>query len=454
MRSLLSPFVVLALTTAMPSQSGPEPATGRARVLFVTQSSGFAHAVVKRVEAGKRALAERMLVEAAGDHFVVECTQDASELTRERLAEFACVVFYTTGELPIPEPAALIGYVESGGGFVGVHSATDTFYEFPDYGRMIGGYFDGHPWNQEVNLIAEVPGHPVTAHLGGSLRIADEIYQHRDWSRDGLQVLLRVDPESVDISKGKRSDGDYAALWCKPFGKGRVLYNALGHRHEVWANPAFLRSMVAGIRWAMGGEKRFAARPEEAVTLFDGGAADAFEMEDGEACQWKVVDGALEVEPGTGSVVTKDAWQDFVLHVGFQVPDEPGLEHGQRKGNSGVYLQQRYEVQILDSFGLEPEVHGCGAIYGQRTPDVNATRPPGEWQDYWIAFRAARFDADGQKTENARVTVVHNGVIVHDGVELTGKTGAGQPEGPETLSLLLQDHGNRVRFRDIWLLPR
>jgi hypothetical protein len=232
-----------------------------------------------------------------------------------------------------------------------------------------------------------------------------------------------------------------------------VLYNALGHRHEVWADPRFLRSMVAGIRWAMGGAERFAERPRGAVALFDGSSADAFVHQDGQPCRWKIVDGALEIVPGTGSVVTKDAWRDFVLHVGFLVPDQPDRDPGQSKGNSGVYLQRRYEVQILDSHGQEAAADGCGGLYRQRAPDVNASRPAGEWQDYWIAFRAARFDGDGEKTANARITVVHNGVIVHDGVELTGKTGAGAAEGADVLPLLLQDHGAPVRFRDVWLLP-
>lgn len=442
MRSLL-----LSLAFASPAllaQDDPAPAvaSGRARVLFVTQSSGFVHPVVKRVEAGKRALAERELIDAAKDHFVVECTQDVSTLTRDRLERFACVVFYTTGALPMPKPVELVEWVKAGGGFVGVHSATDTFYDVPEYGRMIGGYFDGHPWHEAVDVVVEQPRHPITAHLGERFSITDEIYQFKDWSRDGREVLMRLDGDSVEIGKGKREDGDYALAWCSEHGKGRVFYNALGHRHEVWADARFLRAMVAGIRWAMGGEERFAKRPVGAVALFDGSSTAAFEHPGGKACTWRVAGEALEVVPGTGSIITKDAWRDFVLHVGFMVPEEDAED-----GNSGVYLQRRYEVQILAR-------KGCGSIYRQRAPDVDASRPPGAWQDYWIAFRSARFDEAGIKQENARITVVHNGIIVHDDVELTGKTGAGEAEGASLLPLLLQDHGARVRFRNVWLLPR
>jgi type 1 glutamine amidotransferase len=457
MRSALlaAGFLTLALspTQAQDAAGSPAPATGKARVLFVTHSAGFVHPVVRRVEKGKRALAEKTLTEIAGDHFEVECTQDASELTAERLAQFACVVFYTTGKLPIPEPQALIDYVRAGGGFVGVHSATDTFYEFAPYGEMIGGYFDGHPWHQEVELVVENEKHPITAHLGDRFRITDEIYQHRSWSRDGKNVLLHLDGSLADLGRGKREDRDYGLAWCNEFGEGRVFYNALGHRHEVWADPRFQRMMISGIRWAMGGETSFAARPAGAIALFDGENTDNLVGKDGSACGWKVVDGALEIVPGKGSVVSRGAWQDFVLHVGFQVVAEPDREPGLR-GNSGVYLQQRYELQILDSSEGDARIDGCGAIYRQRPADVNAARPAGAWQDYWIAFQGARFDDAGEKTANARISVVHNGILTHDDVELTAKTGAGQPEGPEALPLLLQDHGSVARFRDVWVLPR
>jgi hypothetical protein len=211
--------------------------------------------------------------------------------------------------------------------------------------------------------------------------------------------------------------------------------------------------MISGIRWAMGGEQTFAKRPDGAIALFDGENTDNLVGKDGSACGWKVADGALEIVPGTGSVVSRGAWQDFVLHVGFQVLAEPDREPGLR-GNSGVYLQQRYEIQILDSSEGAPRIDGCGALYRQRPADVNAARPAGQWQDYWIAFQGARFDDAGQKTANARISVVHNGILTHDGVELTAKTGAGQAEGPEALPLLLQDHGSVARFRDVWILPR
>lgn len=149
---------------------------------------------------------------------------------------------------------------------------------------------------------------------------------------------------------------------------------------------------------------------------------------------------------------TKDAFRDFSLHLEFRTPFEPGLTQ-QKRGNSGVYLQKRYELQVLDSFGLEGEHDECGGIYKQRRPDVNMAFPPLAWQTYDIDFRAARFEGDTRVTP-ARMTVRHNGTLIHDDVELTGPTGLGAPETPAPGPIFLQDHGNPVRYRNVWLVPR
>ena len=174
--------------------------------------------------------------------------------------------------------------------------------------------------------------------------------------------------------------------------------------------------------------------------------------EPGSKIRWSFRHGALEVEPGTGSIVTRRAFGDCQLHVEFSV-DNNGKQ-GQENGNSGVYLQRRYEVQILNSCGQEPADNICGAIYGVKPADFNMARPAGQWQTYDIDFRAPRWDADGNKTENARMTVYHNGTRIHDNVEIPSNTGAGDPEGADDAPLLLQDHGNRVRFRNIWIAPK
>ena len=170
------------------------------------------------------------------------------------------------------------------------------------------------------------------------------------------------------------------------------------------------------------------------------------------AIRWGFDKGVLRVAPHTGSVETRRRYSDFRLHVEFNV-NSGGP--GQDNGNSGIYIQRRYEVQILNSFGM-PELrkNECGALYRFKAPDANACRPAGRWQTYDIEFREARWSADGKKIKNARITVYQNGIRIHGNVAVPNRTGAGEPEGPTPGPILLQDHGNPVRFRNIWILPR
>jgi len=184
-----------------------------------------------------------------------------------------------------------------------------------------------------------------------------------------------------------------------------------------------------------------AAPPAGAVVLFDGAVSALAEG---------------ELDPRgflAAGATTRDAFDGFLLHVEFRTPFMPEAS-GQWRGNSGVYLQGRYELQVLDSFGRGPELDGCGAIYGARAPDRDMTFPPLSWQTYDVEFRPARFDASGARTAPAVVTLRHNGVVVHDGVALTGPTPRGDPEGPAPGPLRLQDHWNPVVYRNLWLLPR
>jgi len=430
-------------------------ASAQAKVLFLTHSAGFRHGVVNR-HGNELSTAERALQAAARGQFEVVATDDCGAITASNLENFSAVVFYTTGELPISSENrdALLDFVNTGGGFVGVHSATDTFYRWPEYGELIGGYFDGHPWHQKVRIKVEDPSHPAMARLGRSFEIMDEIYQFKSFSRDRVHVLMSLDTGSVDAGRGKRGDGDYALAWSRSYGNGRVFYTALGHRPEVWADPRFRRHLVAGIRWAMNGERVLARPPKGATVLFDGTNTDMWTRVDGKPVRWKVVDGALEVTPRGGSIITKQSFEDFRMHIEFRTSNHPPEVKGQKRGNSGVYIQRRYEVQILDSHSDKvPLKNGCGAIYRRKAADVNVCRPAGVWQSYDITFRAPRWSDDGKKTANARITVIQNGVVIHDDYEIPGKTGAGQKEGPAPGPILLQDHGNPVRFRNVWMVP-
>jgi hypothetical protein len=183
--------------------------------------------------------------------------------------------------------------------------------------------------------------------------------------------------------------------------------------------------------------------PEGAVVLFDGSSADAFEG--GQATD----DGLL-----MNGATSKHNFQDCLVHVEFRTPYQPE-DRGQGRGNSGCYLQGRYEVQILDSFGLEGQDNECGGIYRIAKPKINMCFPPLTWQTYDIEYTAAKFAADGKKTAAAKLTVKHNGILIHEGVALPhATTAAPVAEGPEPGPLYLQDHGNPVRYRNVWVVER
>jgi hypothetical protein len=198
--------------------------------------------------------------------------------------------------------------------------------------------------------------------------------------------------------------------------------------------------------------------PDDATLLLDGGnpGLDHWESGDGGPAGWTVDDDAVVVEPGTGDVRTREPIGDCQLHVEWAAPDEDDGE-GQATGNSGVFLADRYEIQVLDNHENPTYADGyAGGVYGQHPPAVNACRPPGEWQSYDIVWHGPRFDGD-DLTRPATVTVLHNGVLVQDAVELIGPTTHQdvepyEPHEPEQ-PLRLQDHGDRVRFRNVWYRP-
>ena len=183
-----------------------------------------------------------------------------------------------------------------------------------------------------------------------------------------------------------------------------------------------------------------------AVSLFDGDNLDNWTTRDGQPAGWTVEDQVMHVVPGTGDIQSKERFADFYLHLEFRCPDMPEAT-GQAKGNSGVFLQGRYEIQVLDSYGLNmPGMGDCGAVYNQFAPLTNACKPPLDWQTYDVFFRAPRAGAPGP-----RLTVLQNGQVIHNNVELPGVTGAAIDEdlaapGP----LLLQDHNDLVCYRNIW----
>ena len=195
--------------------------------------------------------------------------------------------------------------------------------------------------------------------------------------------------------------------------------------------------------------------PSDAKVLFAGTDTDAWETGDGRPIDWKVVDGALVVTPGSGDIRTREAFGDVQLHLEFRTLAPPTGE-GQGASNSGVFLMEHYELQVLDSYRNTTYVNGQAAsVYKQYAPQVNASRPPGEWQSYDVLFLAPRFATDGRVLAPARMTVLHNGVLVQHDVALRGATVyQGQPKyeaHAARLPLRLQDHGDPVAFRNLWI---
>jgi uncharacterized protein len=237
--------------TANPARlSAALAAAAPARILYFTLSAGYRHEVIP---------VSREIMRSIGGSagFDIAASEDVSVFTVENLRRYAAVMFFTTGELPMndAQKAALTGFVRAGGGFLGVHSATDTFYMWPEYGKLIGGWFNEHPWHQKVRIKVADPADPLVAFLGPSIDIDDEIYQIRDFDDRGSHVLLRLDPASVDLARPEVHPQPYGwpLAWTRPYGAGRVFYTALGHEEAVWRDARFQRLMRNAVLWVMAG---------------------------------------------------------------------------------------------------------------------------------------------------------------------------------------------------------
>ncbi len=220
---------------------------------------------------------------------------------------------------------------------------------------------------------------------------------------------------------------------------------------------AFLLGCGPSYRWDVHDMDRpqpAVVNPGDAIVLFDGNDLSQWLSDKGAPAQWKVADGYMEVN-GTGSILTKQAFGDCQLHIEWASPSEISGS-GQGRGNSGIFLMNTYELQVLDSYDNKTYPDGqTGAIYGQYPPLVNASRAPGQWQSYDIIFHRPVFSENGKLKTPARITVLHNGILIQDNTEILGATShkkrAAYKPHPDKLPLALQDHGNPVRFRNIWI---
>jgi hypothetical protein len=229
-------------------------------VLFFANPMGSDNDVIRRPNPDVLSVAERYFLEITKGVFEVTVTQEGAEVSREKLAGYKAVVFFTAINPPGVDKEGLIEWVKNGGAFVGIHSTANTYQNFPQFGEMLGAYYDRRPWRTKENPQTKVRikvqdrNHPATEHLGDSFEIADDIYQFKNFNRSTLQLLLSLDAASLDLTNAKmnQQDSDLPVSWAKSHGKGRVFYTALGDWEPTWKNPKYQTHLIKGIQWAMG----------------------------------------------------------------------------------------------------------------------------------------------------------------------------------------------------------
>ena len=258
-RLVLSGLLLLTAFATFGHMNYATAKDGPVRVLFVTQSAGFRHGSVTRKE-GNLSVSERVMTElgVSSNEFRVDCTQDvAKDFTKERLEHYDIVMFYTTGKLPITQENLDYFFNDwlkkKGHGFIGTHSAADTFKDYEPYWDMIGGSFNGHPWGSgsTVTITNHEPDHPIVKAWGKEVTLKDEIYQFKNWQPEKVRVLMSLNMEKTSLKKPYH----IPICWCKSYGEGKVFHMSLGHREDIWTNETYQQSILGGIRWIVGEEK-------------------------------------------------------------------------------------------------------------------------------------------------------------------------------------------------------
>ena len=258
-RFLWAPSILASLFLALPFltvvKAEEAKSTKPTRILMVTQSVGFRHGSVTRKDQ-QLSPAERAITELgiSSGTFRVTCTQDcAKDFTRENLQNFDIVFFYTTGKLPIKKED--LDYFfndwlkQKGHGFIGAHSAADTFKDYEPYWDMIGGTFDGHPWGSgsTVTISVHDQNHPASKPWGSEVTLKDEIYKFKNWQPKKVRVLMSLNMEKTELKKPYH----VPILWVKNYGQGRVMHMSLGHREDIWTNPTYMESILGGVKWIL-----------------------------------------------------------------------------------------------------------------------------------------------------------------------------------------------------------
>ncbi|MGX1545950.1 ThuA domain-containing protein, partial [Streptomyces adustus] len=422
----LGAALLLGCMTA-PAQS--DPAHGAKRVLVFSKTAGFRHdSIPQGIEAVQQ------LGRANG--FTVDTTEDAAAFTGKNLSRYDAVVFMsTTGDvLDAAQQDAFEGYVRHGGGYVGVHSAADTEYDWAFYGGLAGAYFQNHPAIQPATVNVEDRAHASTSHLGRTWERTDEWYNYRSNPREHAHVLASLDETSYT---GGTMEGDHPIAWCQDYQGGRAFYTGGGHTKESYADPAFRQHLLGGIRWAIG-DVQADCRPETGYRpLFDGASLDGWRQA-GPGGFTRSDDGTLTSTGGLGLLwYTPTSFGSYSLKLDWKAAGDD---------NSGVFVgfppsddpwsavDNGYEIQI-DATDVPEKT--TGSVYGFRSADVKkrdrALNPPGEWNTYEI------------RVQGERLRVWLNGVKIND------FTNTDPARSLRDGHIGIQNHGagDDVSFRDI-----
>lgn len=421
--------------------SGPAASKGadETRVLVFSKTAGFRHDSIPEGIAAVRELG------AAGG-FTVDATEDAGAFTTGNLARYDAVVFLsTTGDvLDAAQQGAFERYIKRGGGYVGIHAAADTEYDWAFYGGLAGAYFQSHPAIQPATVDVEDRAHPATSGLASTWNRTDEWYNYRSNPREHAHVLASLDESSYT---GGTMSGDHPIAWCQEYRGGRAFYTGGGHTKESYADPAFRQHLLGGIEYAVG-DAQADCRPENGYRpLFDGTAESlsawrqagpgSFSLsEDGTLTSsgglgmlWYAGSGSgSEPSPGFGSYSLKLDWQvagddNSGVFVGFPASDDPWSA-----------VNNGYEIQID---ATDAPDRTTGAVYSFQSADIKkrdrALNPPGEWNTYEI------------RVEGERLRVWLNGVKIND------FTNTDPVRSLRDGHIGLQNHGadDQVSFRDV-----
>ncbi|MGW2285362.1 ThuA domain-containing protein [Streptomyces phaeochromogenes] len=410
-----------------------KPSKGE-RVLVFSKTAGFRHDSIPEGVAAVKSL-------GAANGFRVDATEDAGAFSSRNLSRYDAVVFLsTTGDvLNGAQQRAFEGYIKRGGGYVGIHAAADTEYDWEFYGGLAGAYFQSHPAIQPARIEVEDRAHPATSHLGESWNRTDEWYNYRSNPRDRAHILASLDESSYS---GGTMSGDHPIAWCQEYRGGRAFYTGSGHTKESYADPAFRQHLLGGIRWAVGAAEAD-CRPEKGYSpLFDGTAESLADWKQAGPGSFSLSDdGTLTSSGGLGMLWYADrGLGSYSLKLDWKMASASGDD------NSGVFVgfpasddpwsavNNGYEVQIDASDAPD---RTTGAVYSFQSADIKkrdrALNPPGEWNTYEI------------RVEGERLRVYLNGVKIND------FTNTDPARSLRDGHVGIQNHGaeDQVSFRDI-----